>query len=320
MTRIFCILLLIASPSLYAENLIQNAKSCFRGAFESHEKWANFLAEKKPKFNKEKFSTFTREKYNKFKQKQECIDFTYQVDGLTISGYYIKPKQTADEKLPIVIYNRGGNPKHPMIFGSKMLKLSPVASNKYIVLASQYRGASRWLKNNGKDEFGGADINDVVKLVELAKEIPNADTSRIALFGWSRGVMQSYLAAKQLPEVKAIIAGAGNSDTSKALKWRPEMEKIYSWLVPNFKENREEELRKRSVIRWLDDLPKAPILLLHGDNDKRVNVEQSKQLAKKLEEAKRPNKLVIYKGGTHSLRKFQNEYLTEVHQWLEKYL
>ena len=320
MARLLCALLLLASPFTFADSLIQNPKSCFRGPFETHANWADFLAERKPKFDKEKFSHFTKDKFETFKQTQECVDFTYKVDDIIVEGFYIKPKSKKEEKLPILIYNRGGNPSHQTFFGGKVMKLAPIVSDKYILLASQYRGSSRAIKNNGKDEFGGADVNDVLKLVELAKEIPNADTSRIAMMGWSRGVMQSFLAAKQLPHLKAIIAGAGVSDNDKLLSRRPAFNKLFNALIPNFKENKDEVLKKRSVIYWAEELPKAPILLLHGDADKRVHVDQSKQLAKKLDELGHKNKLVIYENGTHGLMKYQKEFINEIHQWLAEHL
>ena len=114
----------------------------------------------------------------------------------------------------------------------------------------------------------GRGVRDVLALTQLLDEIPNADSTRLGMHGWSRGGMQTYIAAKSLPNIKAIAVGAGNSDEEMALKIRPKFEKMLIKRVPNFKDNRAEELKKRSVIKWTDKLPKkAPILLLHGDKD-----------------------------------------------------
>ena len=104
----------------------------------------------------------------------------------------------------------------------------------YVVIGSQYRGASIDVINNGLDEFGGADVNDVLALIKVAKEIPNADVDNIGMVGWSRGVMQSYIASKSIQSLKTLIAIAGNSDAEMALVWRPEMERVYRVRVPNF--------------------------------------------------------------------------------------
>ena len=91
--------------------------------------------------------------------------------------------------------------------------------------------------------------------------------------------------------------------------------------VPNFKENRAIELEKRSVIKWIDKLPKqAPILLLHGDKDKRVNVKQSVQLAAALKNENHPHKLVVYPGGNHGLKRESKKVNQEVATWFKKYL
>ncbi|MGQ8366349.1 alpha/beta hydrolase family protein [Glaciecola sp. 1036] len=151
---------------------------------------------------------------------------------------------------------------------------SEIASAGLVVIGSQYRGSrANNTPNNGKDEFGGDDVNDVLALQSILVEIPEADMSQISLVGWSRGVMQSYLVAKQMHNLKAIVSIAGNSDARKSLEWRSEMEKVYMARVPNYEANKVQELSKRSVVDWVDELGGTPILLIHGSGDKRVNVE-----------------------------------------------
>ena len=239
-----------------------------------------------------------------------------------MAGFYLKPKQSVQKTLPVIIYNRGGNGAYGVIpFDTKVGKLAELAKQGFIVIGSQYRGSSLSILNNGKDEFGGADVNDVLALTKLLEELPEADSSRVGMYGWSRGGMQTYIAAKSLPNIKAIAVGAGNSDEALALKIRPKFENILIKRVPNFKENRAEELEKRSVIKWIDKLPKqAPILLLHGDKDKRVNVKQSIQLAALLKKENHPHKLVVYPGGNHGLKRERKEVNQEVTTWFKKYL
>ena len=322
---IFCSLFLLI-PQAYAESnpLMRGTKSCFGGPFENHDKWMNFLSQKNKKFNKQRFlKRFPKEKFDTVKQNLECKDFVYKVDGHIIEGYYLKPKNSGKKKLPVVIYNRGGNGSFGyVVFGKKLGLIADIAMDGFIVIGSQYRGSSgKRINNNGRDEFGGADVNDVIALLDVVKEIPEADTGNIGMVGWSRGVMQSYIASQSMPELKTIVAIAGNSDVEKALQWRPQMEKIYHARIPGFHENREAELTQRSVSKWIDKLPvKIPLLLIHGDQDKRVNVEQSKSLAMQLEKQQHPHKLVIYPQDGHGLFKHTGELKTEVASWLKKYL
>ncbi len=287
-------------------------KDCFRGSFSSYESWKNALASKKPNFNEKAFNwAFPEEKYNRIKQSLDCYDFTYEVDGVTVEGYYLAPREPK-ARLPLVIYNRGGNAQFGYVmFAKKLLLQAELAQAGYVVIGSQYRGASaRFIKNNGADEFGGADVKDVTTLVDVAANIPMADTSNIALVGWSRGAMQSYLAARELDNVQAIVGIAGVAD----------LEKVYRGRIPDYDNNKSAALAARSVINWLDELPDAPVLLLHGSEDKRVNPEQSRSLAAALDQVEHKNKLIIYEGDNHGLVKNRQTMQQEVIAWLDEYM
>ncbi|MBN7819667.1 alpha/beta hydrolase family protein [Bowmanella yangjiangensis] len=265
---------------------------------------------------------FPEERFNRLKQSLDCVDFVYQVDGFNVEGYYLKPKAKPGRKLPVVIYNRGGNGDFGyVVFGKKLDIHAEIASQGFIVIGSQYRGASKHIDSNGFDEFGGADVNDVVALVDIIKQIPDADSENIAMMGWSRGSMQSYLAAKRLANIKALIAVAGVSDVQQALADRPAMEHVYKKRAPDFTNNRQHVQDQRSVAKWAHELPaNMPILLLHGDQDERVNVTHSTRLAEILESLERPHKLVIYPGDNHGLTKHRQEMISEVVSWLKTYL
>jgi dipeptidyl aminopeptidase/acylaminoacyl peptidase len=55
---------------------------------------------------------------------------------------------------------------------------------------------------------------------------------------------------------------------------------VLSKLIPNYADNKDTELEKRSAIKWADKFAKnVPILMLHGNSDWRVKPEQSLKLA-----------------------------------------
>ena len=307
-----------------ASDLILDPKNCFRGPFASYDGWVEVLSKNKKRFNLEAFEKrFPRSLYQNRQESLECVDFRYNVDDLTVAGYYLKPKSATAQKLPVIIFNRGGNAQFgSVVFAQKIEFIGELASKGFIVIGSQYRGASsRFIDNNGNDEFGGADVNDVLALLPIIEQLPNADPDRIAMIGWSRGAMQSYRVAQNTDKLKAIVGIAGNADAEKALAWRPEMEKVYQKRIPNFAINREAELKKRSVIHWAEQLPRStPILLVHGTADKRVNVEQSRLLANRLVELEHPHKLVIYPDDNHGLIHNRPAMLKEVLDWLNTHL
>ena len=59
-------------------------------------------------------------------------------------------------------------------------------SNGFVVIASQYRGNDG---GQGKEELGGADLNDVMSLFALAQSLGYIDMRNIFMYGVSRGGM-----------------------------------------------------------------------------------------------------------------------------------
>jgi cephalosporin-C deacetylase-like acetyl esterase len=110
-------------------------KSCFTGITSSFEGYSERL-------KKRGFKNTVREiDFNNFKENLECHVFSYDVGGIEVKGYFVKPKHIQG-KLPVIIYNRGGNdsPRHALNFSSVYNRLFPIANEGYIIIASQYRG------------------------------------------------------------------------------------------------------------------------------------------------------------------------------------
>ena len=207
------------------------------------------------------------------------LDFyfiTYQSDSLKVKGILMEPKK--DGKYPVVIFNRGGNRDFAQLtVATLIMYTSKLAEQGYVIIGSNYRE---------NDEFGGKEINDVLNLTETVKEIKKADTNCIGMFGWSRGGMMTYLALQKSDKIKTAIVGNGPTDLFGTISDRPEMEsKVIAECVPNYLENKESELKKRSVIYWADELDKnSSLLILCGTNDERVNPKQTHRLVEKLKE------------------------------------
>ena len=246
----------------------------------------------------------------------EIYTITYLSDGLKIKGLLVKPKKKG--KYPCIIYNRGGNRDFGEIttdFG--IIKLGRIAKEGYVVIASQYRGNAG---SEGKEEFGGKDVNDITILPDVLKEIKDADINRIGMYGWSRGGMMTYLALTKTDKIKAAIVGGAPSNLT--IIDRPKMEsKVYSELIPNYWSNKEKELKKRSATIWANKFPKnVPILMLHGNSDWRVKPEQSLNLALEFEKNRIPYRLIMFEGGDHGISEHRKEVNLQVLKWFDKYL
>ena len=262
--------------------------------------------------------------FSHFKNTVASHWISYQSDGLKVAGVIAYPKNYAGEKLPVVIFNRGGHNFAGKAFGGNsrmsLYKLIlPLAEQGYIVIASNYRG-SRF--SEGKDEFGGKDVNDVLRLIDIVDTIPFADKNRIGMVGWSRGAMMTLLAARQSTRIKSAAVIAGSVDMFASVEHRPIMERnVYARLVPNFENNRQAELENRSAIFWLEELnPEMPLLVMHGTEDWRVDYKQSQMLVKKLTELKRPHKFKRFEYGDHSLTFYTKEWQSALYAWLKETL
>ena len=96
---------------------------------------------------------------------------------------------------------------------------------------------------------------------------------------------------------------------------------VYSELIPNYWENKDAELKKRSAVHFVDKFPTdVPILLLHGNADWRVKSENSLKLAMEFEKFRIPYKLVIFEGGDHGINEHKTEADQQVIDWFDKYL
>ena len=248
----------------------------------------------------------------------ELKAITYASDGLAVRGYMAYPRGA--EGLPAVIFNRGGNREFGALTELRAARiLARIASWGYVAVASQYRGNAG---GEGREEFGGSEIADVLNLIPLLERAPEADGDRIGMYGWSRGGLMTYLALARTERLAAAIVGAGVTDSFATVEERPEMEEhVYSELVPGWPESRQAALAARSPIRWVEELAEStPILLLHGSSDWRVHPSQALRMATALYESKRPFRFVFFEGGDHGLSEHRDEVDRLARAWLARYV
>ena len=322
----------ITRPAIFKKSApIYETKSCFSAPFNSYDNWRAVIARKHQKkygANSDKASKasmkfdqlFSRENFVHYQASLMCVTFGYKVDGQMVLGYAIAPRESAGES-PILIYNRGGNGNFGgVVFGHMMAKLFPLAAQNFIIIGSQYRGTFQ--KNSkANDEFGGADVADVVALQGLIPHLVAANSDKLGMFGASRGGMQTFLAMRQMPNVKAVATLSGVSDLLADLNRRANMENVYKKRIPNYAIQKEALLKSRSVLYWLDELnPNVPILIMHGEQDKRVDVANALALEKALLNKQHKHKLVLFPEAGHSLSKDTDSVTTELKQWFQQYL
>jgi len=227
----------------------------------------------------------------------------YLSDGIKVIGYVSYPKNI-QERLPCIVWNRGGARKRGMIDEFSACGIfGKIASWGYIVFASMYRGS---VKSCGCDMFGGDDVNDVLNLIPLAEEFEQADTSKWGMEGWSRGGLMTYLALMQSSIFKCAVVSGGITDLGAIYNTNKLFNVHYKDFFPI--ENIAENLAKRSPIHFANKLPfETKYLLLHGASDDVVPVNQSLKLAEIFSELNYNYRLVVFEKGDHYLKRHRKE-------------
>jgi dipeptidyl aminopeptidase/acylaminoacyl peptidase len=252
---------------------------------------------------------------------KENVDFyriTYKSDGLKVIALMAEPKSPG--KYPCIISNRGGN-RDQSKWNSISIPyfLGQMASWNYVVIGSQYRGNDG---GEGKEEFGGKDVNDVINLIPVLEKLPKADTSRIGIDGTSRGGMMTYLALKKTCRFKAAVVTSGMADAFINTKSRPEMDKnVFGELVPDYATNKDAALKERSAVFWADQLCKTtPLLIMHGSSDWRVPPEEALEMVQKLYESKHPLRFILFDGADHFISEWRMERFEQSKKHFDYYL
>jgi dipeptidyl aminopeptidase/acylaminoacyl peptidase len=246
----------------------------------------------------------------------EFQKLTYLSDGLKVIAYLYKPKQTDGKKLPAIIFNRGS-----YVRGDIAAELAPffhrLALQGFDIIAPLYRGSDG---GEGRDEMGGADLRDLMNTLPVAKSLDFIDASNLFMYGVSRGGMMTFQAIRDgFPVNAAAVIGAFTDldelISSDPRQYLPLCEQIW----PGFAAKREEIVKRRSALQWVERL-NAPLLVMHGGQDRDVNPSHSLNLAQRLQRLGKTYELVIYAGDNHGLRRNQVERDRRAADWFKKHL
>lgn len=246
-------------------------------------------------------------------------EMTYLSDGIKVTGYIAYPKEI-NRKLPCIIWCRGGIGEAGVIdnFNARGI-FGLIASWGYVVLASQYRGNAG---SEGKDDFGGDDLNDILNLTDLSDELDFIDNNRWGIEGWSRGGMMTYLSLTRTDIFKAAVITGGianlrcNSEESRFMRH------LYELSMGNpSTEDFNNKCKERSIINFPEKISKETnLLLLHGTADDKVLPHDSIDMSYKLIDQGINFRLILYEHGDHYLKAHRREADIERKKWYQKYL
>lgn len=239
--------------------------------------------------------------------------FYYECDGLQIEGYMSIPLHLLEETgpKPCLIYNHGGNRDFGALNGSETLGWA--YNLDMICIASNYRGCGG---SEGEDGFGGEDVNDILRLIDLCVKADFLDPGQINMLGASRGGMMTYEVLRRDDRIHRAAVTGGMADAFAMYEARDDMKKVFLDLVGGTPENMPEEYERRSAVCWADEIH-TPLLMIHSRGDARVEYSQAEELAAELEKYNKEYLFFTYDDSLHA--GIHQEDMETVRSWFLDY-
>jgi dipeptidyl aminopeptidase/acylaminoacyl peptidase len=224
----------------------------------------------------------------------EARRWRYPSDSAEVVALALRPH--AAGRRPAIVYCRGSYIQQGLE-AAFLPQLHRFARAGYFVVAPQYRGSEG---GTGRDEMGGADVEDVLAAVRLAAARPDVDPSALYLYGESRGGMMVLQAIRDGARVRAAATVGAFTDLDSLFRSDARSASMATKIWPDYESRRDEIALRRSALRWADRI-RVPLLILHGASDPQVPPRQSEQLDAALTRARTPHELRIVPGGSHTL-------------------
>lgn len=252
-----------------------------------------------------------------YADKVEVFKLKYLSDGLKVKGFLLRPRGVEQNpQLPAIIYNRPGIGDSHKINEETLSYLSILPAHGYVVAATQYRGNDG---GEGSESYLDKDVVDVLNIMALARSLPEVDSTRMGLLGFSRGAAVTYLLLKQQIAVKAACVMGCATDFVDAYHQLPHYKLFLEGMFHGTPETALEEYTSRSPLYWPEKI-NVPLLMIQGTDDMHVPIHQVHQLATKLKELGKPHHLIVYPEGDHELDKVREDKDTHILHWFGKYV
>src|SRR3989338_743930 len=229
--------------------------------------------------------------------------------GKRVGGYFYLPNGKGPFPTVVLIHGFGGGTHEP--------------KNKFMCKALAENGFAAFMfdfynKPNGLSGFPieETSVSLQVKILRAAIDFvakqPFCKTMEIGLAGHSLGGMTVLLYASTDNRIKALVVQSGVSDfhtinSYNNPRWKQNGYMLFekSWGEMKINYSFIEDGRKFDVYTKAKEI-RCPVLVVHGDKDESVPLEQSQKLMRFL---KKRDKLVVIPGAPHG---YKDEVLEEV--------
>lgn len=223
-------------------------------------------------------------------------------DGETLYGAIWRPPALEPGKRYPVIVDVYGGPHVQQVANQWGLTVSLrrqyLVRQGFIVFALDNRGSAgrgHAFEAAIHRHMGGVEVQDQVDGARFLATLPEADTARAGVYGWSYGGYMALMCLLTAPDVfVAGVAGAPVTD------WRG-YDTAYTERYMQTPETNPEGYRLSSVLTHAAKLH-APLLILHGLLDENVHFRHTARLIAALNAADKPYELAIFPNERHGPR------------------
>ncbi len=215
---------------------------------------------------------------------------------------------------PVLIYCRGGLGNYG---GVNTSWIEQFVNYGYIVFAPAYRGNEG---GEGRDEYGGSDLQDVVSAYQLVHGLPFADPSRISIMGFSRGAINAVHAAAtyniQPHRVHKLVLWSGVADVAQTYMERTDLRRTLKRVLGNSPHRAPEAYTARSPLFKVSEL-RCPVLIMHGTEDTQVKYSHGTQMYNELKRSGADVTFHAYGGENHHFQgTVQQTAISHMFKWL----
>ncbi|MBN8279335.1 MAG: S9 family peptidase [Gammaproteobacteria bacterium] len=245
-------------------------------------------------------------------------------DGLTIPAYLTLPAGRAPRGLPLIVVPHGGP------FARDVWEFDPwvqfLANRGYAVLQPNYRGSTgygREFIQKGFGQFGTGMMEDINAGVRWLVADGVADPARVCIMGGSFGGYAALWGAITAPDLyRCAISFAGVTDFEDMMTYDREylLPVTYKWMKNRLDGTGDQDLKAISPTDQAERLTR-PVLLVHGEEDRTVPIEQSIKLAHALKRLDKTFEFVRMEDVRHGFATDAQHtaFLTKVDDFLARY-